>query len=67
MTLTSDRRPAESVPRDVSGDLGFHSQLFGVGAGVLHVADRLLESVLAGWDGHHYGNLLVQPVEDLCD
>lgn len=59
--------PADTAPQDVSGDLGFRSEHFGVGAGVLHVADRLLESVLTGWDGHHYGDLLVQPVEDLCD
>lgn len=36
-----------------------------MGSCIVHPADRLLEGVLAGRDGHYHGDLLVQPVEDM--
>lgn len=48
-------------------DHRFPARDFGLGAGVLHLAHRLLESVLHRRHGHHHGDLLVQPLEDVRD
>lgn len=54
------------VEQHVSGDRCLYFIYLGVGAGVLHLADGLLEGVFPGWNRHHHSYLLVQPVEDLC-
>lgn len=48
-------------------DCGLSPDCLRMDPGVVHPANRLLEGVLCGWDGHHHSYLLVQPVENMCD
>lgn len=55
----------EQHERHASGDPGLCFNHIGLGAGVLHPANRLLEGLVPWWNRHHHSYLLVQPVEDL--
>lgn len=57
---------SQRYEQHVSGDLGLCFRHLGVGAGVLHLADGLLEGVFTWWDSYHHSYLLVQSVEELC-